>query len=282
MSVSGSAYNGTYHYSTTLPTGSHTFYFMFTGGSSGQTTVWLGWPNQISGPTITASAGLSGGLVNPTSGQTYTTYTFYVNYYDPQGKNATATYVYIDNTPYVMVLYSGSASDGFWGFGTNTLTASTHKFYFLFTSGSSGQNFTFGLPNQISGPTIAAPPTPEPTSTPTPTPNATDTPAPQPTANPTSAPQSTTNPTTTSKPAQTPLPTPTANPTPTLNPTATWPTIKTLTTPTSSIIPTAFYQSNTYPLWAIAAAVIIGVILATALAMKKHQSDEPEDEADFE
>jgi hypothetical protein len=46
---SGVPSNGIYFYSTTLPAGTYTYYFMFTVGS---TTIYLGYPYPYSGPTV--------------------------------------------------------------------------------------------------------------------------------------------------------------------------------------------------------------------------------------
>ncbi len=282
----GTASNGIYLYSTALSVSSHTYYFMFTSGLSGQTALF-GLPTQFSGPTVTGPtssatpvptpgpAALSGGSVNPPNGFTYDTYTFFVNYNDPRGANASSPYVYIDNVRYLMSLYSGSASNGLYAYGTNSLSAGNHTFYFNFLSGSSGQNVTLGLPTQIIGPIVTAT-TPVPTQAPTPTPS----PTPEPTQTPIPTIQPT-NPPITSNPTSSPSPSPSASPTPKLQPTPTQPLIQ-LPTATPSINPNEAYTNNkNYPLWPIAAAAIIGITLIAILMISRKKSKDANDEIEF-
>jgi hypothetical protein len=86
-----------------------------------------------------------------------------------------------------------------------------------------------------------------------------------------------TTPTPTNSPSPSPSPSPTPEPTP---PQTTSP----LPTPTASINPNEFYaSSSTFPLWAVAAAAIIGVtLLATFLIGKKQQSTESADDFNYE
>jgi hypothetical protein len=296
MSIySGTPSNGIYRYSTNLAIKAHTYYFMFTSGSSGQ-TVWFGWPTQLSGPTVTGPtptstptptalptpipptatptvsptpsptptpppATLSNGNVSPISGFTDTSYTFFVNYYDTRGANASSPLVFIDSTPYLMSIYSGSASNGVYSYVTSTLSAGIHTFYFIFTSGSSGQNVSLYWPNQFSGPTVTTP-------TPAPTPSPTTSPTTQPTQNPTLTPQQN-NPTPKSTPTPTPSPSP--SPKPTASPTS---------TPTATINPyEVIASSDTAVLRSIVAGVIILISLAAILiAASKKQAKEPQDE----
>ncbi len=284
----GTASNGIYQYSTALSVTSHTYYFMFTSGLSGQTALF-GLPTQFSGPTMTGatpsptpvptpgSAALSGGTVNPPKGFTYDTYTFFVNYNDPRGSNASSPYVYIDNVRYLMSLYSGSASNGLYSYGTNSLLAGNHTFYFNFISGSSGQNVTLGLPTQIIGPIVTAI-TPAPTQAPTPTPTSSPTPEPSQTPIPTIQP---TNPPITPNSPSAPSPSPSPSQTPKLQPTPTQPLIP-LPTATPSINPNeAYTNSKNYPLWPIAAAAIIGITLIVFLIISRKKSTDPNDEIEF-
>ncbi len=282
----GTSSNGIYQYSTALSITSHTYYFMFTSGLSGQTALF-GLPTQFSGPTVTGptpsptpvptpgSATLSGGTVNPPKGFTYDTYTFFVNYNDPRGANSSSQYVYIDNVRYLMSLYSGSASNGLYAFGTNSLLAGNHTFYFNFISGSSGQNVTLGLPTQIIGPIVTAT-TPAPTQALTPTPS----PTPEPTQTPIPTIQPTNPPITPNLPSS-PSPSPSPSPTPKLQPTPTQPLIP-LPTTTPSINPNeAYTNSKNYPLWPIAAAAIVGITLIAILTISRKKSKDSDDEIEF-
>jgi hypothetical protein len=259
---------------------------------------------QTSSPTPTpAPARLSNGYVAPTTGTTSTTFIFYVTYYDPSNANASSPTVFIDNMPFTMRVYTGTSSNGMFSYST-TLSAGTHTYYFIFTSGSSGQPVSLG---QFSGPTVTGP-SPTPTPTATPKPSASPTPIPTPTP-PVSTPTPSPTPTATSSPTQpsTPTITPTPQPTSTQPPAATTipqpanplstPAPAASPLPTTSPIPdstrkgyqpiqpqvpiptqtatnnsTATSESNLYPLAAVVAAVIIGISLFAALKIKKKQN----------
>jgi len=288
---SGSGYNGIYRYSTVLAAGSHTYYFMFTSGSSGQ-TLWFGWPTQIAGPAVTGptptpspppTPALTNGFVNPISGFTFTTYTFFVSYYDPIGATPLSPFVIIDNTSYLMSLYSGNGSNGLYSYGTSSLLNGTHTFYFNFTTGSTRQVLLLAWPNQIIGPTVISPtpaPTPVPTPTPEPTPEPTPTPPPTepPTAQPTAIPPPT------PKPIPTPTPSPTPKPMPTQNrvPPVAAPAVPTPTA-TAVINMGTVALTSLYPVAAIAAiAVILAALLLTLKARKGQQPEESTDDLSFE
>jgi len=97
---------------------------------------------------------LSSGDVSPDSGDTSTTFTYTVNYYDQDGDSPSAKYVYIDGSPHTMSLYTGSASNGTYRYQT-TLSAGSHNYYFYFTDGNGGSD---RLPSSgtYSGPSVSA------------------------------------------------------------------------------------------------------------------------------
>jgi hypothetical protein len=272
----GSASNGYYSYTTTLTATSHTYYFQFTSGSG---TVQFDWPG-VSGPTVTpaptptpvptpvptpAPAALSGGFVNTNSGYTYTTFVYFVHYYDPRGVNATSPFVYIDTTQYLMTVYSGNGSDGLYSYATNNLTAGSYTFYFTFTSGSTGQKVSLGSSaSPFSGPTVIAPPTPTPTAEPEATTATAPSTQPENTAPP---------PKTATKSTPSPIPTPQPMPRE---------TIQTIPTSVASTIPAAqVFKTNIFSLGALAATAIVGVtLLVTFQIKKKQQTLEPTDEQD--
>jgi hypothetical protein len=84
----------------------------------------------IYGAAANTNPVLTSGYVTPTSGYTGTEFSFYVNYYDENGDAPTSINVYIDDTPYTMSLYSGSAANGAYRYQTNALERGTHNFYF--------------------------------------------------------------------------------------------------------------------------------------------------------
>jgi hypothetical protein len=99
---------------------------------------------------------LSSGTVSPSSGDTSTTFTYLVNYYDPQGFAPAISNVYIDGTPYSMFLYSGIGSNGIYRF-QSTLPGGSHNYYFQFSDGL--VNTRLPTSGTYSGPDVFVPPT---------------------------------------------------------------------------------------------------------------------------
>jgi len=83
---------------------------------------------------------LSGGYVEPPSGDTNTNFYWYVDYYDQDGDSPTLKNVYIDGTSYTMSLYSGSASNGTYRYGPQKLAGGSHDYCFYFTDGNGGSD----------------------------------------------------------------------------------------------------------------------------------------------
>lgn len=77
---------------------------------------------------------LSNGSVNPTSGDTSTTFTYSVDYYDPDGDPPTISYVNIDGVDYTMTLSSGTNANGTYTYSTQ-LSPGNHSYYFRFSDG---------------------------------------------------------------------------------------------------------------------------------------------------
>ena len=69
---------------------------------------------------------LTSGDVNPNSGNTSTTFSYTVYYYDQDGDSPSTRYVYIDGSPHTMSLISGSASNGTYRYQT-TLSTGSHN-----------------------------------------------------------------------------------------------------------------------------------------------------------
>jgi outer membrane protein assembly factor BamB len=107
---------------------------------------------------------LTSGDVDPNSGNTSTTFTYTVHYYDQDGDSPSTRYVYIDGSPHTMSLISGSASNGTYRYQT-TLSSGSHNYYFYFTDGQGGSD---RLPSSgsYSGPSVSAPDTTPPTPNP--------------------------------------------------------------------------------------------------------------------
>jgi len=102
---------------------------------------------------------LSSGDVDPNSGDTSTTFSYTVDYYDQDGDSPSTKYVYIDGSPHTMGLHSGSASNGTYRYQT-TLSSGSHNYYFDFTDGESGSD---RLPSSgtNSGPSVSEPTEPD-------------------------------------------------------------------------------------------------------------------------
>jgi hypothetical protein len=98
---------------------------------------------------------LSSGQVSPSTGDTSSQFYYYVDYYDADGDAPTTRSVYIDDVPYTMTLYSGSASNGTYQYGPTSLPVGIHVYYFYFEDGRGG---TVRLPisDSYTGPTVNA------------------------------------------------------------------------------------------------------------------------------
>jgi len=100
---------------------------------------------------------LSNGYVSPSSGDTSTTFSYYVTYSDPEGDVPTTKYVYIDGSPYTMTKISGDYVSGAVFRYSTTLSAGSHNYYFYFDD---GHGHTVRLPTSgtYSGPSVSPPP----------------------------------------------------------------------------------------------------------------------------
>jgi len=104
---------------------------------------------------------LYNGYVSPSSGDTSTTFSYYVTYSDPEGDVPTTKYVYIDGSPYTMAKISGDYVSGAVFRYSTTLSAGTHNFYFYFEDAVHGHTKRLPTPGTYSGPTVSPPPTPD-------------------------------------------------------------------------------------------------------------------------
>jgi hypothetical protein len=153
--VSGSYGAGAlFRYRTTLPVGSHTYYFLASDNLGA--TARLPASGSYSGPTVSSSPPtLSSGRVSPTSGTPGTSFTFEVTYADPDGDAPVYVKVYIDGTAYSMTKVSGTYTSGAIYQYTTTLGIGTHQYYFEASDGTSMTRLpTTGT---YSGPTVAQP-----------------------------------------------------------------------------------------------------------------------------
>ncbi len=137
---SGSAWDGTYTYSTTLGSGPHNYYFSFADGHGGFAQAPPS--GTLSGPTVPIQPDpehnhppvIDNPLLTPVEGTTTTTFTYSVHYSDQDGDRPASRNVYIDGTAHAMALSSGTESNGTYTFST-TLSPGTHNYYFSFSDG---------------------------------------------------------------------------------------------------------------------------------------------------
>ena len=153
---SGSASNGTYRYGPhhfEPGSHSHSYYFYCEDGHGG--TDRLPSSGSYSGPTTNTYPELSSGDVTPDEGTTEDTFRYTVHYYDADGDAPDTKWVYIDGSPHTMILYSGSASNGWYEYET-TLGVGSHDYYFYFTDGYGG---SYRLPSSgtYPGPNVEQP-----------------------------------------------------------------------------------------------------------------------------
>jgi hypothetical protein len=112
-------------------------------------------PSSDNGDTNTAPV-LSGGDVDPDSGDPATTFTYQVSYYDQNGDAPTAIEVNIGGTANTMTLISGSAENGTYQYST-TLAAGSHNYFFYCEDGQGGSDRA-PTSGTSSGPTVTASP----------------------------------------------------------------------------------------------------------------------------
>jgi hypothetical protein len=126
-----------FRYSATLSAGSHNYYFYFNDGHSH--TVTFPTSGTTPGPSVSAPINqppsLNNGYVTPSSGDTTTTFSYYVTYIDPEGDVPSADYVYIDGSPYAMTKVSGDYVSGATYRYSTILAQGSYNYYFSFDDG---------------------------------------------------------------------------------------------------------------------------------------------------
>jgi len=100
---------------------------------------------------------LSNGYVSPSSGDTSTTFSYYVTYSDQEGDVPTTKYVYIDGSPYTMTKISGDYVSGAVFKYSTTLSAGSHNYYFNFDD-SHGHAVWLPTSGTYPGPSVTPPP----------------------------------------------------------------------------------------------------------------------------
>jgi 3',5'-cyclic AMP phosphodiesterase CpdA len=104
---------------------------------------------------------LYNGYVSPSSGDTSTTFGYYVTYSDPEGDVPTTKYVYIDGSPYTMTKISGDYVSGAVFRYSTTLSAGSHNYYFYFEDSVHSHVVRLPTTGTYSGPNVSPPPAPD-------------------------------------------------------------------------------------------------------------------------
>ena len=104
---------------------------------------------------------LNDGYVSPSSGDTSTTFSYYVTYSDTEGDAPTTKYVYVDGSPYTMVKISGDYVSGAVFKYSTTLSAGSHNYYFYFEDSVHGHAVRLPTTGTYSGPNVSPPPAPD-------------------------------------------------------------------------------------------------------------------------
>jgi hypothetical protein len=100
---------------------------------------------------------LTNGYVSPASGDTSTTFNYYVTYSDPEGDLPTQKYVYIDGSPYTMAKISGDYVSGAVFRYSTTLSVGSHNYYFYFEDSVHGHTKSLPPSGTYPGPNFPPP-----------------------------------------------------------------------------------------------------------------------------
>lgn len=98
------------------------------------------------------------GYVTPSSGDTATTFSYYVTYSDPEGDPPTTTHVYIDGSARTMGYVSGSYVSGAVFRYSTLLSAGSHSYSFYFADSMHGHSRYLPPTGSYSGPSVQSPP----------------------------------------------------------------------------------------------------------------------------
>jgi len=153
MTSDSTYYDGSlFTYTTSsLNTGTHTYYFEFSDGVNTVTTTVLG------GPTVYENTppSLASGSVSPTSGISGTTFTYSVTYTDAENNTPTIKRVYIDGIAHDMATSDFTYADGsIFTVSKVITTTGNHQYYFLFSDGKTAVRLPAA--GNFSGPQVEA------------------------------------------------------------------------------------------------------------------------------
>lgn len=166
-SISGTSYS--YYFTDTHTSPGIYWYGIHVADNSGAPEAWNDEKNSRTGSSpgvfgpikveVTSNQvpTLSSGYVTPSSGDTSTTFDYYVTYTDSDGDAPTTKYVYVDSSSHTMTKVSGDYTSGATFRYSTTLSAvGTHSYYFYFND---GQDHTKRLPasGAYLGPSVSSP-----------------------------------------------------------------------------------------------------------------------------
>jgi hypothetical protein len=127
----------------------------------GLSTGGLVWDFTTQSPPSNQPPTLYNGYVSPPSGDTSTTFSYYVTYSDPEGDAPTTKYVYIDGSPYTMAKISGDYVSGAVFKYSTALSVGSHNYYFYFADSVHSHTVRLPTSGTYSGPTVPPAPTPD-------------------------------------------------------------------------------------------------------------------------
>ena len=150
--ASGQVYNGIYSLSQYLTdTGMHVYRFAFTD-SLGNNRL-LPVSGNYSGPQVYTDAQLTNPVLAPVYGIPSTSFSWQIQYNDPNGFAPAQNNIIIDSNNYAMSLLSGSASNGTYGFTTVYTQGGVHNYRFSFKD-SINSGILLPVSGTYSGPTV--------------------------------------------------------------------------------------------------------------------------------
>ena len=151
---SGLPASATYTFTTTLSSGVHNYYFQGTDpyGASAR------FPSSgtLSGPTVNTPPSLFTGIVTPIVAPNTTSFTYTINFQDPDLHAPTVKQLFIDGTPVTMTLQGGTYANATFAYST-TLVSGIHNYYFQFTD-PFGTTARYPANGTLSGPTVNSAP----------------------------------------------------------------------------------------------------------------------------
>ncbi len=138
--LQGSPAAGLYYYKTKLTPGNHVYYFA--GIDDCGTCVLHPHYGVLYGPRVgevsNSTPRLIGEKVEPASGYPNTTFSYYIEYRDPDNDPPSRAEIYINGKPYEMQRVGGKPDCGIYRYRTKLYPGTYHNYYFYFEDGKGG------------------------------------------------------------------------------------------------------------------------------------------------